>query len=115
MLIGYSYGSLVVADVADAIDEVAAFAMIAPPLGAATGCSFVGRGRETRRNEAHRCRCARRLDGLGHRVEYRKTVCILLATLAWSDAANDLRAVVQTAFRMNGAGRARNALTDDFG
>ena len=36
VLIGYSYGSLVVADVADAIDDVAAFAMIAPPLGAAS-------------------------------------------------------------------------------
>lgn len=36
VLIGHSYGSLVVADVADAIDDVAAFAMIAPPLGAAS-------------------------------------------------------------------------------
>ena len=36
VLIGYSYGSLVVADVADAIAEVAAFAMLAPPLGAAS-------------------------------------------------------------------------------
>lgn len=36
VLIGYSYGSLVVADVADAIDDVAAFAMLAPPLGAAS-------------------------------------------------------------------------------
>ena len=35
VLIGYSYGALVVADVADTIAKVAAFAMLAPPLGAA--------------------------------------------------------------------------------
>jgi alpha/beta superfamily hydrolase len=34
LLVGYSYGACVVADVADAIPDVAAFAMLAPPLGA---------------------------------------------------------------------------------
>ena len=42
LLVGYSYGSMVVADVADSIAMVAAFAIVAPPLGAA-GPLFFGR------------------------------------------------------------------------
>ena len=40
LLVGYSYGSMVVADVADSIAEVVAFAIVAPPLGAAAPLFF---------------------------------------------------------------------------
>ena len=36
LLVGYSYGACVVADVADSIKHVAAFALVSPPLGAAS-------------------------------------------------------------------------------
>mgnify|MGYP002631083328 CR=1 FL=1 len=48
VLIGYSYGASVVASIAADIPEVAAFALIAPPLGA-NPCLFMCRSPITRR------------------------------------------------------------------
>ena len=57
LLVGYSYGSLVVADVAPGRPDVAAFALISPPLGAASAL-FFGRNVTERAQASHKPKLA---------------------------------------------------------
>jgi hypothetical protein len=55
---------------------------------------------ERRRHEDHRRRRACRLNRIGNRIEDRQAVVVLRSTLAWRDAADHLRPVLEATARV---------------